>query len=146
MNKHLILNIITGIIVGAIYHFLISANGDIVETVIFTVLFIMFSIIIEVILRKRREKKEGVAVETVDASEVTAFIEAIGGHGNITVANHEASRVKVSLKDVDLIDQDELKVLKVEGAFLSGDHLQVTVGKRAESIAGQINEQIKSNY
>lgn len=141
MNKNLMLTIITGIIVGAIYYFFVSAN--LVEATAFTLVFMILYASLEVILNQTRKKKALVAAVAVDLAEVWAFMEAIGGQSNIAFASHEVSRVKVSLKDVDLIDQAKLKALKLEGAFLSGEHLQVTFGKRAEGVAQQINEQIK---
>lgn len=143
MKKNLILSIIAGVIVGAIYHFFISANANTVETIVFTLGFIILSTIFEVVLKKRREKKESVAIVTVDSAEVDKFIDSMGGQANIASASHEVSRVKVSLKDVDLIDQDKLKALELDGAFLSGDQLQVTFGKQAKGVAQQINEQIR---
>ena len=142
MNKNLILNnIISGIIFGVIYHLVIS--DSIAETIVYTLGFIILYTIVEVILKKRREKKASVAAISVDNAKVDKFIEAIGGPSNIVSASHEVSRVKVSLKDVDLIDQDQLKALELDGAFLSGNHLQVTFGKQAEGVAQKINEQIK---
>jgi len=147
MNKNLTLNIITGIIVGVIYHFFISDNADLIETLVFVLAFIALSTLFEVILKRRREKRESTAITavTADQAEVNKLIDGIGGQTNIISASYEVSRVKVSLKDADLIDQDKLKSLELEGAFLSGDQLQVTVGKQAESVAQQINERIKSN-
>jgi phosphotransferase system IIB component len=142
MNKNLILSsIMFGIIFGAIYHLIISDN--ITETIVYTLGFIILSTILEVILKKRREKKESVSAVSIDNAEVEKFIDAIGGQTNIASASHEVSRVKISLKDVDLINQDKLKALELDGAFLSGDQLQVTFGKQAEGVALQISEQIK---
>ena len=141
MRRILISNILSGIIFGAIYYFFISE--DITELVLVTLGFVALSMLLEIVLKKRKTKRGITEVTTVGDAEAAKFIDALGGRTNITSASHEASRVKVSLKDVDLINQEQLKSLELEGAFLSGDHLQVTVGKQAASMAQQINGQIK---
>lgn len=142
MNKNIILtNIIFGIIFGVIYYLVISDN--ITETIVYILGFVILSTVIGQTLKKRSEKKESTMAVSVDRAEVDKFINAIGGQANIASTSHEVSRVKVSLKDVDLIDQDKLKALELDGAFLSGDQLQVTFGKQAAGIAKQINEHIK---
>jgi phosphotransferase system IIB component len=51
--------------------------------------------------------------------------------------------VKVVIKDVDLIDQDKLKELALDGAYLAGSQLQITMGASSNDFARQISEATK---
>lgn len=142
MNKKMILsNTIFGIMWGFIYYFVIS--NSIIETIVSTLGVLILCTILEVVFKKRREKKASMMAISVDRVKVDKFIDAIGGQVNVTSVSHEVSRVKVFLEDVDLIDQDKLKALELDGAFLSGNQLQVTFGKQANRVAQHIKEQIK---
>jgi len=136
----MISNVISGIIFGLVYYFIFE--DDLIETLLVTLGFIILSTLIEIVLVRMRKKRTSTEVVVADEGQVLDFVRAIGGSGNIESVSHEVSRVKVTLKDVDLIDQDQLNDLALEGAFLSGNQLQATFGKQAEYIAAKINEKL----
>lgn len=57
------------------------------------------------------------------------IIENVGGESNIVHAMHCATRLRLKLKNYDLVNEDKLTdVDEVKGVFLSGDQYQVILG------------------
>lgn len=57
------------------------------------------------------------------------IIENVGGEENIVHAMHCATRLRLKLKNYDLVDEEKLTdVDEVKGVFLSGDQYQVILG------------------
>ena len=146
MGKKMIFYIIFGIIVTFAYY-LFFDEVRIIDIVVFVAAYIAGSLIIEFILSKIRsnQKKDKTQAVTVDNTKITAFIEAVGGTHNLISTDFESSRVRVIIKNVDLIDQDKFRKLPLDGAYLAGNQLHMTVGAGSGDFSRQIQEAIEQN-
>ncbi|MCL1990683.1 MAG: hypothetical protein FWG67_07325 [Defluviitaleaceae bacterium] len=144
MNKRIMLHIVCGLI-GALVYYMLFEETTPLQAIWFCFLYVGISVVFDVVLgriRLRNKKGENL-ITTADHEQVKALIEAIGGTANIVSTDFESARVKVVIKDVDLLDQEELKSLSLEGAYLSGNQLQVTVGKSSSDFSRQIQDSIQ---
>ena len=141
MGKRMIYHIVFAVILAFAYY-AFFADAEMIDGIVFAIIYLVFSILFDFILEKIRSKRNKAGVTTASHSKVEAFIAAIGGAKNITSADSESSRVKVLIEDVDLIDQDKLKELALDGAYLAGNQLQVTMGTSSDDFVRQIREAI----
>jgi len=142
MNKRMIYEIITAIVLGLVFYFF-NEDATFVQVAIFIGTYAILSFVFNQIFRKRRNIVQTSAANVeADAEVVNAFIESIGGVENISETEFSSARLKVTLIDVDLIDQEKLNALNFEGAFLSGSQLQVTIGTNSGDFSQQISNLI----
>lgn len=142
MGKRMIVHVICAVILAVAYY-LFFDDAVIEHALLFAVVYLGISAMLDFMSDRMKAKKRTAQVATVDLARVKAFIEAIGGAENVTSTDSEVSRVKVVLQDVDLIDQDKLKALALDGAYLAGNQLQVTIGANSSEFSRQIQEAIK---
>ena len=142
MGKKMIFHAIFALI-GAIVYFLFFNDIILIDLIVFISVYLLFSLLIEFVLMQIKSKKVITQAKPVDNSQVTAFIEAVGGASNIATTDFESSRVKVVIKDVDLIKQDKLAVLFPNGASLAGNLLQITIGARSSDFSYQVRKAIE---
>jgi len=141
MNKRIIFHIVGGIVGALIYYFFFDET-TLGQVFIFFIAYVILSYLVDIFLERRRNKQRHSVDTSVDDEKVTAFIEAIGGIKNIISTDYESSRLKVVINEVDLLDQEKLKDLDLNGAYLSGNQLQVTIGSNASDFSRQIAELI----
>jgi len=139
MGRRMIYHLVLAIILAIAYYMFIE-SASLVDGALFAIIYLVFSIIFDFILEKIRSKKNQTQIVCADHEKVKALIEAVGGVGNIVQTDSESSRVKVQIDDVDLIDQDKLTALSLDGAYLAGNQLQMTIGVSSDDFARQIRE------
>jgi len=139
MGRRMIYHAVFAVILAFAYYAFLD-GALMTEAIVFAIIYLVFSILFDFILEKIRSKKNKTQIRTVDHTKVEAFIEAVGGAENITGTDSESSRVKVFIADADLIDQDKLKELALDGAYLAGNQLQITMGVSSDDFAHQIRE------
>ena len=142
MDKKMIFGLILAIILAFLYY-LSFDNVLVSNAVIFAFSLFAFNIFFDRILNKRRLNRDKSSKNIVDNEEVKSFIEVIGGINNIITVDSESSRLKVVIKDTDLINQDKLKELPLGGAYLAGNQLQITIGSGSSEFLRQVNEAIQ---
>lgn len=141
MIKKIIFHLIFAI-VGAFVYYLFFNDVLMNEAIVFAFVYFVSSTILSLILSKMKSNEKN-QIATVNTEKVTAFIDAIGGIGNIIEASSASSRLKVVIKDSDLINQDKLTALELSGAYLAGNQLQITIGSNTDDFLHQIHEVMK---
>ena len=141
MIKKIIFHLIFAI-VGAFAYYLFFNDVLMNEAIVFAFVYFVSSTILGLILSKMKSNEKN-QITTVNTEKVTAFIDAIGGIGNIIEASSASSRLKVVIKDSDLINQDKLTALELSGAYLAGNQLQITIGSNTDDFLHQIHEVMK---
>ena len=141
MAKKMIFHVICAII-GAIIYYLFFTDALITDIIFFVFVYLVFSLIIEFVLSRKRNR-DGTQEATADHTQVEGFIEAIGGVENIISTDFEASRVKIEVLDVGLIDPDQLKEFAQDGAYLAGNQLQIPIGPNSGDFSRQIRQAIE---
>ncbi|NLV76254.1 MAG: PTS transporter subunit EIIC [Tissierellia bacterium] len=70
-----------------------------------------------------------------------AYIDALGGIDNLVEVDSCITRLRLSVKDSSIIDEEELKQLGASGLLKPSDkNVQVIIGTRAESVADEIKK------
>lgn len=137
MDKRIIYHIVFASVIAVIYYLFFDGT-TLIQAVTFAVVYVILSFLLDLIMDKRKAKLNREQVVAVDEKEVLALIAAVGGTGNIESADSESARVRIVIKDVDLINQSQLEALALEGAFLSGNQLQITIGTNSSAFAQKI--------
>lgn len=82
--------------------------------------------------------------ENISTDEKTLkFIENLGGKDNFVEISNCATRLRLTLKDAEKINEEELKKLGAMGIVKKGNAVQVIVGTQAEHIANDIREVVR---
>ena len=87
----------------------------------------------------------GVATATVDKNDTLAaeVISALAGSENIESIEGCITRLRLFVKDPDLIDEPRLKSLGAAGVMKQGKVVQVVMGMQSDDIASRMKRQIK---
>ena len=141
MNKRILINVICAVIFSFGYYFMID-DVQIGQAIVFGFIYLGLSVIIDFISARIRAKKNNAQTTTVDQELVMSFIETLGGAKNIISTSSESNRLKVVIQDVDLINQEKLKELALDGAYLSGNQLQVKIGPGSNDFSQKIEKLI----
>ncbi len=72
-----------------------------------------------------------------------SILEALGGEDNITNLDACITRLRVSVKDVKVVDKARIKMLGASGVMEVGNNIQAIFGGRSDVLKNQINEIMK---
>ena len=72
--------------------------------------------------------------------EINKLIEYLGGKDNIISAEDSGSRLKVTLKDVALVNKDAIQKLGARGIVEMDNQLKIVYGKQARELKKYIEE------
>ncbi|MGJ9458118.1 maltose/glucose-specific PTS transporter subunit IIC [Oceanobacillus sp. CF4.6] len=86
-----------------------------------------------------------VTVNMDKAGRPYAIIEALGGEGNLVDVDNCATRLRVTVKDGEKVNQDALKETGSKGVILRGDGVQVVYGPQVSVIKNEIEEVLEDN-
>ncbi len=93
-----------------------------------------------------RYDEETTENDAMDMSEQTLqMAEKLGGVGNLEVVSSCITRLRLTVKNSDCIDEAGLKALGAKGVIRKGQNVQVIVGTQAEFIANELNDLLKKN-
>jgi PTS system N-acetylglucosamine-specific IIC component len=80
----------------------------------------------------------------LDTADISVFslnlLEKLGGAQNIEAVDSCITRLRMTIKNTALINDDEVKALGAAGVIKSGNSVQVIVGTRAEVIADEMKK------
>ncbi|MCW7556137.1 N-acetylglucosamine-specific PTS transporter subunit IIBC [Endozoicomonas gorgoniicola] len=97
-------------------------------------------------LKTPGREDEEVVVETVEMEQsgrAERYIALLGGQENLKEVGACITRLRLTLKDSNNVDEAGLKALGAKGVVrLSSSSLQVILGPQAEIIAGEINQRL----
>ena len=97
----------------------------------------MFEKIKEKILGNKEEINGTEMLESID------IMKALGGEENLIDIDSCTTRLRLKVKDNDLVNEDELAKLGVSGVIKPSDGIvQVVMGEKSESIANDIKKLI----
>ena len=145
-KARMIVHGITAAIAALVYYFLIE-EATVTDIAIFVIGYIVLSFVLDYFRDRRKAKKANIVGTKADATMINNLLAAMGGAENVEMAEHEVNRVKIHLKDVDLLNQDMLNELALDGtgATLTGNQLQVIIGTHSDDVARQITEAASHN-
>ncbi|WP_058486553.1 glucose PTS transporter subunit IIA [Defluviitalea phaphyphila] len=109
--------------------------------------FALYFFVFYAVIKATDAKTPGREDETDDAKASLNFtrsekaakvLEAIGGKDNIEVLDACITRLRLTLKDISLVNQGTLKSLGAAGVMISGNNVQAVFGTEAEKIKDDI--------
>ena len=87
----------------------------------------------------RDEKLEAV-VQTEGTERAMSIIHALGGEENLAAVDNCATRLRVTVNNADLVNEDELKKTGSQGLVKRGNGVQVVYGPQVSVIKNEIEE------
>lgn len=93
--------------------------------------------------RMDEELDEGVAGDLNISDFSAKLVERLGGKTNIDTLDACITRLRMTVRDVNAIDENALKSMGIKGLMKKSNNIQVVVGTRAELIADEMKKAIK---
>jgi PTS system N-acetylglucosamine-specific IIC component len=118
-----------GLIFGAIYYFLF--------------VWVIKAMDIPTPGRVDEEMDESVTVDLNISDFSAKLVERLGGKSNIDTLDACITRLRMTVKDANAIDESALKSMGIKGILKKANNIQVVVGTRAELIADEMKRSIK---
>ena len=91
-----------------------------------------------------RYDDEGLDEETDEATKADDYTEAmvanLGGLDNLEDVGYCVTRLRLTVKDPEKVDEEAIKRMGVRGIFTKGRAVQVVIGTHAELVANDINK------
>lgn len=107
----------------------------------FFLYYVTFRFMITKMKLKTPGREEKDVVEAVDASERTLVLaKGLGGKANIEELDNCATRLRVTLKDVDQVDEDAINSTSPNGIVKKGNGIQVIYGPQVSNIKNDLEE------
>lgn len=86
-----------------------------------------------------RNQTTAATTKVARQDQAAAFLEALGGTGNILRVNNCATRLRITVSDIAMTQSDEVfKALGAHGVVRHGDSIQVIVGLHVPQVRDQI--------
>ncbi|MCP3699775.1 MAG: PTS glucose transporter subunit IIBC [Aliivibrio sp.] len=111
------------------------------------VYYVVFRFVIKAMnLKTPGREDEDEAAVTVTGSELAGeLVAAFGGKENITNLDACITRLRVSVANVEAVDQDKLKKLGAAGVVVAGSGVQAIFGTKSDNLKTDMNEWISHN-
>lgn len=92
-----------------------------------------------------REDEEDTATQVTGSELAGELVAAFGGKENITNLDACITRLRVSVANVEAVDQDKLKKLGAAGVVVAGSGVQAIFGTKSDNLKTDMNEWISHN-
>ena len=112
------------------------------------VYYIVFRFVIKAMNLKTpgREDEDDNAAPAVTGTELAGeLVAAFGGKENITNLDACITRLRVSVANIDAVNQDKLKQLGAAGVVVAGSGVQAIFGTKSDNLKTDMNEWISHN-
>lgn len=97
-------------------------------------ILIVVAFVLRVIKAKKANDKEEQMSREVDPEIRKEFYDAYGGESNVLEVVNERSKIKVKVKDVEMIDGDKIRELGALNVLIIGDEVRASFSDRAEYV------------
>ncbi|APT46426.1 N-acetylglucosamine-specific PTS transporter subunit IIBC [Bacillus safensis] len=124
-----ILLLVVGIIYGVVY-------------------FVVFYFLIKLLKLKTPGREDDdmediAADDAVTAGGASVLVEGLGGKDNITTIDHCATRLRLTVEDTNLLNEDTLKKAGAKGVLTSGKtSVQIIIGTNVEFVADDLRKEV----
>ena len=89
----------------------------------------------------REVEEEGIALSNATGySLATGVLDALGGKENLGNLDACITRLRVSVKKIEVVDKNKLKQLGAAGIMVVGDNLQIIFGPKSDQLKTQIKD------
>ncbi|MEW9122593.1 MAG: N-acetylglucosamine-specific PTS transporter subunit IIBC [Thermotaleaceae bacterium] len=117
-------------------------GAGLVFGVIYYIVFVWAIKVFDIPTPGRMDEETGESFGDVNEAAVL-LVERLGGAQNIESLDACITRLRLTLKDPDYVQESELKAIGVKGMIKKGNNMQVVVGTKAEIIADEMKKLIK---
>ncbi len=99
---------------------------------------------IEVSDEEAEEDSQGAGLDEKQQMQAARIIEGLGGRDNIVVVNNCLTRLRVDVKDMSSVSEEQLKKTGAMGFIKPSEtHIQVVYGPKVEGIAANVRQVMK---
>lgn len=106
-------------------------------------LIITFGFIRNTIISRIEDNTENVIkTSTKIPFNIVVFIHALGGKDNIIDVSSTISSVKITLKNIDLVNKEEIKEISQRGILVSENKITILFGDFSETLKNVLQEEI----
>ncbi|MBV7434677.1 PTS glucose transporter subunit IIBC [Cardiobacteriaceae bacterium TAE3-ERU3] len=113
--------------------------------------YVIFTVLIKKLDLKTPGRDADLTVDTQDNASgagnnsiAQALVEAYGGKENIDNLDACITRLRITVKDVNAVDQGKLKALGAAGVYVAGKGVQAIFGTRSDNLKTDMEDWIKS--
>jgi PTS system glucose-specific IIC component len=108
--------------------------------------YVVFSVVIRALdIKTPGRETESANVRSASGSEMAAdLVAAFGGKANITNLDACITRLRVSVADTDLVDQDKLKQIGAAGVVMVKGGVQAIFGTKSDNLKTEMDEWIRT--
>lgn len=109
--------------------------------------YTVFRVVIKALdLKTPGREDEEIEVVSESTTEMAAdLVAAFGGKDNITSLDACITRLRISVKDTELVDQDRLKQLGASGVVIVAGGAQAIFGTKSDNLKTEMDEWIRNN-
>lgn len=93
------------------------------DILLFALIALFIGLFIQAVLRRKKETKQP---KRLSRDIVNQYLEGFGGSANVVEASQDGTRLKVTLADYTLLDEDKIRALGVTNLFISGNKVKMT--------------------
>ena len=88
--------------------------------------------------REAMEEEADIIPSADNATILASFIEGLGGRTNIVSLDNCFTRLRIELKDTNLINNEKINQLKNSGIVKKGSIIQVIIGMKVQTVREQV--------
>lgn len=92
--------------------------------------------------KKKVQTQDIIQISVANDNKVDLIVKALGGMDNINDIQATINNVKITLKDINIIDQDKIKALGAKGSFLNNNKITILFGDNSKDIANKIQNKL----
>lgn len=113
----------------------------------FLLYYVLFRVLIQTFQFKTpgREDLETVR-EVPQQPRAIQIIQGLGGADNIAIVDCCATRLRVTLNDIDKVDEALIRATEAKGIIKKGNGVQIVYGPHVTSIKNEVEEQLEGSY
>ncbi|MTV23420.1 PTS transporter subunit EIIC [Staphylococcus delphini] len=113
----------------------------------FILYYVIFRVLIQMFSFKTPGREDETTQQTVATTErATTIIQALGGPENIEIVDCCATRLRVTLKDTQKVNESLIQSTDPKGIITKGNGIQIVYGPHVSTIKNEVEEQLEGSH
>lgn len=113
----------------------------------FALYYVIFRMLIQMFNFKTPGREDETTKQSVQTNErATTIIQGLGGHENIEIVDCCATRLRVTLKDTQKVNESLIQGTEPKGIITKGNGVQIVYGPHVSTIKNEVEEQLEGSH
>lgn len=113
----------------------------------FALYYVIFRMLIQMFNFKTPGREDETTQQSVQTNErATTIIQGLGGHENIEIVDCCATRLRVTLKDTQKVNESLIQGTEPKGIITKGNGVQIVYGPHVSTIKNEVEEQLEGSH